>query len=359
MIDPAAFAALLCDWCLEVEEDQQVLVYSTTLAEPLVVALHRSLLTRGAWPALRIAPASTGADFYTHASDRQLDGFAPIELAETEIADCSLRIDAPANTQALAGVNPVRVTRALRARQPVQEARRARRWCVTLWPTPALAQQARMSERDYGAFIARALFVDRRDPAGAWRELAARQEALVERLSAVREIRIEAQGTDLRLRVDGRRWINSDGRRNMPSGEVFTGPREDSATGTIRFTIPSSSRGVDVEGVELTFRDGEVVAAKADRGDDYLQSSLATDAGARFLGELGIGTNPGIDRPTGSTLLDEKIAGTVHLALGRSYPETRGANASALHWDLVCDLRGGGVISVDGEPLDLAPFIGK
>jgi aminopeptidase len=135
----------------------------------------------------------------------------------------------------------------------------------------------------------------------------------------------------------------------MPSGEVFTGPHEDSAEGTIRFTVPSSPRGVDVTGVELTFEAGEVVRARADRGQDYLESALATDPGARFLGELGIGTNPGIDRATGSILLDEKMAGTIHLALGRSYPETGGTNQSALHWDMICDLRDGGTLSADGQ----------
>jgi aminopeptidase len=140
----------------------------------------------------------------------------------------------------------------------------------------------------------------------------------------------------------------------MPSGEVFTGPLEDSATGTIRFTIPSSPRGVLVEGVTLTFAGGRVTSAKAERGQAYLDAALATDAGARFLGEIGIGTNVGIDRPTGSILLDEKMAGTVHLALGRSYPETGGRNASALHWDLICDLRAGGRLTADGEPLSLS-----
>jgi aminopeptidase len=171
-------------------------------------------------------------------------------------------------------------------------------------------------------------------------------------LGAAREIHIEAEGTDLRLRVDGRTWINSDGRRNMPSGEVFTGPLEDSAEGTITFSIPSSPRGVEVADVELQFRSGQVVGARAQRGDAYLQRALQTDAGARFLGELGIGTNTGINRATGSILLDEKMAGTVHLALGRSYPETGGRNASALHWDLICDLRSGR-LSADGEPIVL------
>ena len=149
--------------------------------------------------------------------------------------------------------------------------------------------------------------------------------------------------------MHGRTWINSDGKRNMPSGEVFTGPHERSANGKIRFTVPTGPRGVSVTGVELRFRDGEVVDARAERGEDYLDAALATDAGARLLGEIGIGTNSGIDRATGHILLDEKMAGTVHLALGRSYPETGGTNASALHWDLICDLRDGGRLSADGE----------
>ena len=198
-----------------------------------------------------------------------------------------------------------------------------------------------------------ALFLDQADPVAAWQALSARQATLVARLRDAREIRIEAEGTDLTLGVQGRTWINSDGRRNMPSGEVFTGPHERSANGTIRFAIPSSPRGVEVADIELRFRDGEVVAAAAGRGNDYLQAALATDAGARYLGELGIGTNAGIDRPTGSILFDEKMAGTVHLAIGRSYPETGGQNESALHWDMICDLRTGGRLSADGETLDL------
>jgi aminopeptidase len=177
----------------------------------------------------------------------------------------------------------------------------------------------------------------------------------VGRLAGDHEIRIEAPGTDLRLRVDGRTWINSDGRRNMPSGEVFTGPIEASASGTVRFTVPSTHRGVVVSGIELRFDRGQVIAAVAAHGQRYLDAAPGTDRGARFLGELGIGTNPGIDRATGSTLLDEKIAGTVHLALGRCYPETGGRNESALDWDLICDLREGGAVTADGGPPALLP----
>jgi aminopeptidase len=349
---PDAFARLLCDWCLEPAAGDQVLVATTTLAEPLVLALHRTLLERGAWPLLRLTPPGLTPDFYAHANERQLDGFAPLELSEVEEASAVLRIDAPANTRELAELDPSLIARAARARSPIQEARLARRWCGTLWPTAALAQQAGMSEADYGAFVSSALLLETGDPVTAWHELSSRQAKAVERLGEAEEIRIEAEGTDVRLRVGGRTWINSDGRRNMPSGEVFTGPHEDSAEGTVRFTVPTGPGGVSVEGVELTFRRGEVVGARAQRGDSYLQAALATDSGARRLGELGIGTNRGIDRATGHILLDEKMAGTVHLALGRSYPETGATNSSALHWDLICDLRGDGRLSADGQMLN-------
>jgi aminopeptidase len=336
VIEPAGFAALLCDYCLEVQPGQQVVVRSTTLASPLLLALQRALLEREAWPLLRVALPEQDEGFWAAARDVHLDGFAPMELAEAEGTDASVTIHAPENTRALAGVDPALLARGARGRARLREATLARRWCVSVWPTPALAQDAGMSVTDFAAFISRALFLDRPDPAAAWRDLSSSQERLISRLSAARELRIEGEETDLVLGVAGREWINSDGRRNMPSGEVFTGPLEGSASGRVRFGVPSSPRGVEVAGVSLEFRDGVVVSAHADRGDAVLQAMLATDDGARRLGEIGIGTNTGIDRAVGMTLLDEKIGGTVHLALGRSYPETGGTNESAIHWDLIC-----------------------
>ena len=350
-VDPGRFADLICDWCLEVAPGTRVLVAGSTLAQPQALALHAAILDRDAWPFLWLNPPTLGAEFYRHAHERHLSSSPPTELALWDGIDAFVRLDAPANTNELAGVDPALIARHATARTEVMERLRARRWCGTLVPTPALAQLAGMSERDYASFVARALFLDRADPIAAWRELSASQAQLVARLTPARTIRIEAEGTDLTLEVTGRSWINSDGRRNMPSGEVFTGPLEMSADGRIRFTVPTGPRGVVVTGVELEFRHGEVVTARADQGDEYLQAALATDAGARWLGELGIGTNAGIDRATGHILLDEKIAGTVHLALGRSYPETGGTNQSALHWDLICDLRDGGRLSADGEPV--------
>jgi aminopeptidase len=357
VIDPDAFAALLCDWCLEVRPGQQVAILSSTLAQELVLALHRAVLDRQAWPLLRLSPPELSEQFFAHARDVHLDSHAPLELIELKGIDAWLHVDAPANTRALSAVDAPLIARLARGTAPLQQARLALRWCRTLWPTAALAQQSGMSQHGYRRLVRGMLFLDRPDPVLAWRELSDRQDTLIQRLSQASEIRIQAEGTDLRLGVEGRRWINSDGRRNMPSGEVFTGPLELSASGTVHFSVPSNRGGVEVEDVELQFRDGEVVSARAARGDDYLQAALATDSGARRLGELGIGTNRGLDRPTGSTLLDEKMAGTVHLALGRSYPETGGRNESALHWDLICDLRGEGRLSADGETIELAHMI--
>jgi aminopeptidase len=351
VIDPDRFAALLCDYCLEARAGQQVIVRSTTLAAPLLLALQRALLEREAWPLLRPTLPGQDAQFWASARDAHMDAFPAIDLVEAETMDAVLRIDAPENTRALAAVDPARMTRAARARASVREATLARRWCGTLWPTPAGAQRAGMGTAEFAAFVRRATFLDRDDPAAAWGELRALQARVIERLASARELRIEADGTDLRLSVAGRTWVNSDGRRNMPSGEVFTGPVEDSAEGRIRFTIPSSPRGVEVAGIELELRAGRVVDARADRGEEYLLATVDTDPGARFLGEIGIGTNSGIDRPVGAILFDEKIGGTVHLALGRSYPETGGVNESAVHWDMICDLRAGGRLSADGETI--------
>jgi len=346
--DPAAFAALLCGYCLEVQPGQQVAVRSTTLAAPLLLELQRELLEREAWPLLRVELPGADEGFWAAARDAHLDGFAPAELAEAEGTDASIGIQAPANTRALAGVAAERMARAACARAPVREAALRRRWCLTLWPTAAGAQQAGMGSAQFGAFVRRALFLDRPDPAAAWAELHSFQERLIERLERADQLRIEAAGTDLTLSVAGRRWVNSDGRRNMPSGEVFTGPHEDSAEGRIRYTVPSSPGGVDVAGIALEFREGRVVSARAERGEEYLKSMLAADDGASRLGEIGIGTNFGIDRAVGAILFDEKIGGTVHLAIGRSYPETGGTNESAVHWDMICDLRDGGRLSADG-----------
>ncbi|MEJ7797338.1 MAG: aminopeptidase [Solirubrobacteraceae bacterium] len=351
-LDAARFADLLTGYCLEVQPGQEVLVRSTTLAEPLLLECQRAILERDAWPLLRVELPGATAAFHRNALERHLDGFPEVAYAEAKRAHAQLAIQAPENTRALAGIDPERLARAARARKPLREQTLKKRWCATLWPTQAGAQQAGLGLGDFEAFVQRALFLDQPDPERSWGELRAFQAELIERLRGARELRIEsARGTDVTLGVKGRQWVNSDGRRNMPSGEVFSGPHEASASGIVRFDVPSSPAGVEVAGVELQFEEGVVVGARAERGEEYLQRALQIDEGARRLGEIGIGTNFGIDRPIGATLFDEKIGGTVHLALGRSYPETGAVNESALHWDLICDLRPGGRLSADGETI--------
>jgi len=348
-LDPAPFADLLTGYCLDVRPGHQVLVRSPALAAPLLGEVQRAILERDAWPLFRIDLPGLAPGFYAHAGERHLEGLAPLELHEARKADRLLGVQALDDLRALAGVDPATIARVARARAPAREATLRKRWCSTLWPTEALAAQAGLELETFSAFVRRALFLDQPDPVRSWRELHDVQERLIARLRGAGELCLEAEGTDLRLSVKGRTWVNSDGRRNMPSGEVFTGPHEGSAEGHVRFSVRSSPAGVDVDGVELAFRAGEVVGARAALGQDYLDRALETDAGARRLGEVGVGTNFGIDRPIGTILFDEKIGGTVHLALGRSYPETGARNRSALHWDLICDLRAGGRLTADGE----------
>jgi aminopeptidase len=348
-VDPARFADLLVGYCLDVEPGNRVLVRSTTLATPLLLELERAILEREAWPMTRVELPGQQRGFFAHARDVHLDDVDDLALREARKVHRLLAIQAPYDVRDLVDIDPAKVARLSRGRQIIRDATMTKRWCSTLWPTEASAAQAGMTLAEFGAFVTAAMFLDRPDPVSGWRELSAFQDDVIARLRTAKELRIEAEGTDLTLSVEKRTWVNSDGLRNMPSGEVFTGPVETSANGRVRFTVPSSPAGVDVAGVELEFRDGVVVHASAERGEEYLRRALATDEGSRRLGEVGIGTNYGIDRPIGAILFDEKIGGTVHLALGRSYQETGGKNVSALHWDLICDLRRGGRLLADGE----------
>ncbi|WP_148234903.1 aminopeptidase [Deinococcus maricopensis] len=345
--NPEKHADLLVDYCVYVKPGERILVHGSTLALPLLEALHRALLTRGARPVLRLEYPEQADDFVRLASDEVLDAVHAADLADMEAIDGSIRVLA---ARALASdVDPARRSRLMKAAAPLAGARSRRKWTLTQYPALADAQAAGMSEEEYAAFVARAMFLDHADPVAQWAEVRAMQARLIERLTVADEVRIVGPGTDLRLSVRGRTWANSDGKRNMPSGEVFTGPLEDSAQGVITFDLPTVFQGARVRGIRLEFRDGKVVDATAEEGEAALLAALDTDEGARFLGELGIGTNFGIQVPTQNILFDEKIGGTVHLAVGKSYPETGGVNASALHWDMICDLRSGGQILLDGE----------
>ena len=344
------FAALLSEYCLDLKPGQTVIIEAQSPALPLIEALVPAALERGAYPLVLLEYPGQARDFYRYGGE-WLKQVPAARMALLEKADASLRIQSEANPLETADVDPATLSAYQKAWRPLSSLRLRKRWCLTLYPTPGYAQQAGMSTAEFRSFVERALYLDKPDPVAAWRELSAFQAALIRRLSKVKEIRLEAPGTDLRLNVAGRTWINSDGKRNMPSGEVFTGPYQDSAEGEVTFNLPAVVSGQRVEGVYLRFQRGKVVEGRAERGEGYLQRMLETDPGARFLGELGIGTNYGIARSSGIILYDEKIGGSVHLAIGQSYPETGGTNQSAVHWDLVLDLRQGGRIWADDEVL--------
>ncbi|WP_369409334.1 aminopeptidase [Deinococcus arboris] len=344
--DPDLHAALLADYCLMAGEGERLLVAGGQEATPLLRAVTRALLTRGARPVPRVDYPGQDEDFAELASDAVLDAAHAADLADVDALDGSLRVLTPMPGHA---VDAARRARLMAARAPVAAARARKKWSLTLYPTAHAAAQAGMTPEGFGDFVMRAMFLDRPDPVAAWGEVRAMQARIIERLSRADVVRLEAPGTDLTLRVGGRTWANSDGRRNMPSGEVFTGPLEDSAEGVVTFTVAAEYQGQVVRGARLEFRGGLVVDASAEEGEAVLHAALDTDPGARRLGELGVGTNSGIQVPTGNILFDEKIGGTVHLAIGKSYPETGGVNASAVHWDLITDLRTGGRLSLDGE----------
>jgi aminopeptidase len=345
----ARWADLLTDYCLRVERDETIVISSAIEARPLVEACYKAVVLRGGHPLVRLELPGLHEFFLAQASEPQLTHVPPSSLLEAQVADARIRIAAESDTHSMSRVDPGRQAIYERAREPLRQAARRHRWTLTQYPTRAYAADAGMSLDDYETFVTSAMFLDRADPAAAWTDLGRRQAGLVEFMSRVGSIRIEADGTDFTLSVAGRTWINSDGRRNMPSGEIFTGPIEDSASGRLRCGFPVCRDGRELVGIRLEFQQGRVVSASATQGEDYLLAMLELDPGARRLGELGLGLNSGIDRFTGSILFDEKIGGTVHVALGQSYPETGGVNGSALHWDLIIDTRAQGRITADGR----------
>jgi aminopeptidase len=343
------WADLLVDYCLKVEPGETIVLGAEYLGRPLVEACYKAIVRRGAQALVRLELPGLHEFFLQEASDAQLEFLPPSALFEAQSVSARIRIAAEKDTRSMSRVDARRQAIYERARDPIRQASRRTRWVLTQFPTPAYAADARMTLSEYEDFVTRALFLDRPDPRAAWQDLGRRQAGLVNFMAGVRSIRIESDGTDLTLSVAGRTWINSDGKRNMPSGEIFTGPAEDSAMGRLRCGFPVCRDGRELVGISLEFHEGKVIKAHAADGEDYLLAMLDIDAGARRLGELGLGLNGGIDRFTGSILFDEKIGGTVHLALGQSYPETGGVNTSALHWDLIVDTRTNGRITADGQ----------
>ncbi len=338
-----------------------VCIRGGTSAAPLIRALYRECLERGAHPYTQVGLPGMDELFFRHANREQLAYVSPLARYEVGRVDVLISILSETNTRRLTGVNPKKQAAASKARQPIMRTfmRRAAqdgkggksglRWTLTLFPTEAYAQDAEMSLREYESFVFGACFADKAGTVRRWRALDKRQREIVRYLKGRKTVEISAPGTDLRVGIAGRTFINCSGRHNFPDGEVFTGPQESRVDGTIRYSFPACLSGREVEDVELTFEKGRVVKATAGKNQAFLRSMIGMDAGACRAGEFAIGLNYGIQRFTRNTLFDEKIGGTIHIALGKGYPESGSRNDSALHWDMVCDLRQGGEIRVDGR----------
>lgn len=357
MIDPRvdAWARTLVTYSTDVQPGDVVSIEGDIAARPLLRALYRETLRAGGLPVMIPRLGELNADLLGHGTDEQIAWLSPVDRWSRGEADVFIRVMAEENTRALSGLDPERQIARKRStgkllRQMMERtAAGEMRWTLTLYPTDAYAQDAEMSTPDFADFVFAACKLGADDPAAAWRQQGAMQQRLVDWLATKHEVHIVGPDTDLRLTVADRGWINCDGSHNFPDGEVFTGPVEDATEGIVRFSFPVVVDGREIHDVRLRFESGRVIDASASRGEAFLHETLDADQGARRLGELAFGTNFDITRFSKNILFDEKIGGTVHMALGAGYPETGSVNQSAIHWDLICDLRQGGLVEVDGK----------
>src|SRR5918994_3226753 len=334
MRDPrvTALAQILVRHSTKIGEGDVCTIEGESAADPLLQAIYEEVLKAGGNPIVNVALEGQSAAYFEHASDAQLQWISPIAEWAVENADVRIAVMASENTRALSKVPPERqamrqaATQGLMKRAMERSAEGTYRWALTLFPTHAYASEAGMGLTAYEDFYYGACLADAADPVGAWARQSEETKRLADWIEGRSEVHVTGEGTDLRLGIEERTFIPAGGRHNMPDGEFFTGPVEDSAEGEVSFHLPASYAGRQVAGVRFRFREGEVVDATAEKGEEFLTQMLDTDDGARRLGELGIGTNYGITDGTGEILLDEKIGGTVHLAVGRPYPETGGGH---------------------------------
>jgi aminopeptidase len=357
MTDPRVenLAKILVEYSTDVQPGDWVLVHGHVLALPLVEEVVRQVIHRGGNPNVHLETEELTLAELEDANEEQLRWISPLDQVINEKVDVTISLRAASNTRALSNLPPEKEAIRRQARRPLfintmkRSAEGKLRWTLTQYPCQAYAQDADMSLREYEDFVYGATFSDQPNPIEKWQQIHEMQQRLIERLKGKNQVVIRSPNCDLALSISGRNFINSDGKRNMPSGEIYTSPVEDSVNGVVRFTYPAINSGREVEGVELTFQEGKVVNASASKNEDFLLAMLDTDPGARYLGEFAIGTNYGIQRFTRSILFDEKIGGSFHMAVGAGFPEAGSKNESSIHWDFICDIRKDSEILVDGD----------
>ena len=353
LFDTEKLAVLATDYSVPVSEGKKIGIVGNVVAAPLIQQLYKHILLKGGYPVLYFRPRDfEGLEelLFTYGTEKQITFASPFARFFYSEIDAIVQVYAETNVKRLSKVHPTKLKQHAASQREIVEIRSKRLLkpgCLSImpYPTQAFAQEAEMSLFEYQDFVAKACFLDKKDPVEEWKDLSKTQENVADRLNKAKNMRFVGEDTDLKLNMEGRRWVNCDGHVNMPDGEVFSCPIENSAQGQIRFTYPGiyAEMGREVQDITLTFKNGEVVKAEAEKGEDFLKEVIKTDAGAKRIGEIAVGTNTGIDKFTKNILFDEKMGHCMHLALGLAPISelTGGKNQSAIHWDLLKDMRTG------------------
>ena len=334
-------AKLIVNYAVSVKKDDMVLIQGSAVAEPLIREIYREILLAGGHPTLKMQFEDLETLYYTLAQDNHLDHVSPFAKYSEENVDCIIAISSAYNTRSLTSIPPEKLSRKAAANREISEifAKRSGigelKWNISPFATSGMAQEASMSRLEFEQLIVKTLLLDKDDPVKEWKEISAKQQQWADFLNKMKQLHIVGEDIDLRMSVAGRTWENCDGKKNLPDGEIFSAPVDDSTNGKIRFKYPGIYYGKEIEDIRLKFENGKVIEAKALKGEELLQTIINTDDGSKRLGEIGIGTNPGVTQLTRNILFDEKMGGTIHLALGMAYQEVGGTNKSSIHWDLL------------------------
>lgn len=347
------YAKVLVEYSTDVQKDDIVIIRAESQAQPLVKAIYEEVLKKGANPICKISLPGIVESYFKYASDEQLEYLDPFAINEYKTAHKFISIGAPYNTKNMTKVAPEKLAKRSSANQPLSKilleraAKGELSWVICDFPTESLAQEGKMSLDDYTEFLLNACHLHEVNPVAKWKEIGEKQDKLVDYLNKTTKIRYVGEKTDITFSTEGRKWISCCGLNNFPDGEIFTSPVEDSAEGEIYFDFPQIYRGNEARGVWVKLEKGRVTEVTAESGEDFVKKMIAQDEGASLVGEIAIGTNKEIQEITGNILFDEKIGGSIHMALGASYPEAGGKNESGLHWDLIKNMKNGGKIYAD------------
>jgi len=342
-------AEIIVNHSIKAKKGERVTIVSEYEGRPLVKEIYRLLVQKGVsglnW---KLIDEDLDVIYYKYSTKIQRQVFPKVNYYDIKNTDCFIRIYAPSNVKSMSEVDPTKISERLKTLKPISDWRvNKTRWVITLFPTNSLAQEADMTLSDYEDFV----FSSINDV--SWDSLKEKQAKLKKLMDKTKLVKIVSKDTDLSFSIEGRKAESCYGEFNMPDGEVFTSVVENSVNGFVTFSFPAIYLGREFENVRLEFKSGKVVKATSSKNKKDLNKILNSDRGARFIGEFGIGTNNKIQRFTKDILFDEKIGGTIHLALGRGYKETLSRNVSSIHWDMICDLRTGGALSFDDKIVQL------